>query len=207
MLAIHLAWMISMLMDYVPSCFPYLEGCTSISRSARHGLANHLFRMIMYPAAVLQFFVWLIASQWLQEVNDTKKAGRLLPYIGLFAGICLCLYVTFLGTEGPIYRLLRKYGIALYYGLTYILQLIVHYRINEDKNDKLVTVMFYLCLALLPMGLASLYFSATFVDPLKDIAENIAEWNMTFIIMLWFLLLSFLWKKKELSLQFIHRRK
>tara|TARA_B100001248_G_scaffold262722_1_gene261586 strand:- start:24615 stop:25112 length:498 start_codon:yes stop_codon:yes gene_type:complete len=157
--------------------------------------------MIMYPTAVIQIFVWLLSKKWLQKINVKQNSGRLLPYIGFAAGIFLCLYITFLGTEGDIYRLLRKYGISLYYGLTYIAQLILHYNLEPYKKYRLPKIMLSLCLALLPMGLASLYFSATFVDPLKDIAENIAEWNMTFLIMLWFLFLAMIWRQQGLGLE------
>jgi len=37
-----------------PACNPLIDGCVSISRAARHGLPNHLFRALLLPAAVLQ---------------------------------------------------------------------------------------------------------------------------------------------------------
>jgi len=62
-----------------PACNPYLEGCVSISRAARHGLPNHLFKALVLPAAALQ------------GVTDASeafggKAGRLGFHNGDFAG-------------------------------------------------------------------------------------------------------------------------
>ena len=50
---VHLCYAISVNAGHVPLCLPYLEGCTSISRAARHGMANHVFKAAMLPIAGL----------------------------------------------------------------------------------------------------------------------------------------------------------
>src|SRR5690606_35552238 len=51
--AVHLAWWLSLRGGHVPACMPYLEGCTSISRAARHGPGNHVFRLMVLPCSAL----------------------------------------------------------------------------------------------------------------------------------------------------------
>ena len=58
LVAAHAAYLLSIQAGHVPACMPYMEGCVSISRAARHGLGNHLFRMLVIPCAVLHALVW-----------------------------------------------------------------------------------------------------------------------------------------------------
>ena len=48
--AAHAAYLLSIEGGHVPACIPYLDGCVSISRAARHGWGNHLFRLLVIPA-------------------------------------------------------------------------------------------------------------------------------------------------------------
>ena len=52
--AAHVALWLSIRDGYVEACVPVLEGCASISRAARHGLGNHVFRLMVLPCAMLQ---------------------------------------------------------------------------------------------------------------------------------------------------------
>lgn len=87
--AAHLAYAISIDAGHVPACVPYVEGCTSISRAARHGLGNHLFRLLMLPSALLLALHWLGARAWLGERHGDPRAGRSLLFLGPFAGLAL----------------------------------------------------------------------------------------------------------------------
>src|SRR5690606_9868470 len=64
--AAHVAYAISIDAGHVPACMPYVEGCTSISRAARHGLGNLVFRPLMLPCALLLALPWLAARRWLR---------------------------------------------------------------------------------------------------------------------------------------------
>ncbi len=48
------AWGLAMNAGLVPVCNPFLDGCVSISRAARHELPNHVFRALMLPARALR---------------------------------------------------------------------------------------------------------------------------------------------------------
>ena len=119
---------ISMHQGLVPACNPFVDGCTSISRAARYELANHVFRALMLPAAVLQALCWLLLARWLSGLcgaSTSRPALRpagmgLLAPLGVLAGIALVMYGAFLGTEGAVYRLLRQYGTVFYFGFTCI---------------------------------------------------------------------------------------
>src|SRR3546814_1971991 len=67
LLAAHLAWALSLRADLIPACNPYWDGCVSISRAARPGLGNHLFRLAMLPCAAVQVLCRLAAAHWLRR--------------------------------------------------------------------------------------------------------------------------------------------
>jgi hypothetical protein len=61
--------------ELVPSCNPFIDGCVSISRAARHDLPNHVFRALMLPAATLQALTWLVQAQALRVQGARRRAA------------------------------------------------------------------------------------------------------------------------------------
>ena len=90
--AVHLAWWLSLQGGHVEACNPYWDGCTSISRAARHGLGNHLFRLLMLPCAVLVAIHWWLASRWLEARG---MPSRTLAGLGLACALALGVYGLF----------------------------------------------------------------------------------------------------------------
>ena len=52
------------------------EGCTSISRAARHGLGNHVFRLLMLPCAMLVALHWWSSARWLRTGATPGRQSR-----------------------------------------------------------------------------------------------------------------------------------
>jgi hypothetical protein len=204
--AAHLAYAISIQAGHVPSCVPYLEGCTSISRAARHGLGNHLFRLLMLPSALLLALHWLSVRGWLRETHGDPAAGRSLLFLGPFAGLALATYVAFLGTEGDIYRWLRQNGAQLYFASVYIAQLVfVHrYRQTPDYRRGIVTGMLAIALAMLALGIGYTAVANTMGDPeLKDRMENLLEWHIGLLMTGWYLLQTAIWRRSRFGLRVV----
>ncbi len=78
----------------------------------------------MLPSATLQGVTWLLCAAWLARYGATGRSLQWLPWLGVVAAIFLVVYGTFLGTEGDMYRWLRRYGTIVYFGLTYVCVLI-----------------------------------------------------------------------------------
>lgn len=204
--AAHLAYAISIDAGHVPSCVPYLEGCTSISRAARHGLGNHLFRLLMLPSALLLALHWLSVRGWLRESHGDPAAGRSLLFLGPFAGLALATYVAFLGTEGDIYRWLRQNGAQLYFASVYIAQLVfVHrYRQTPDHRRGIVAGMLAIALAMLALGIGYTAVANTMGDPeLKDRMENLLEWHIGLLMTAWYLLQTAIWRRSRFGLRVV----
>jgi hypothetical protein len=214
-IAAHLAYAVSIHSGHVPSCIPYLEGCTSISRAARHGLGNHLFRLLMLPSALLLALHWLSVRGWLRLHHTDPRAGRSLWLLAPFAGLALATYVAFLGTEGEVYRWLRRNGAQLYFASVYIAQLVFLHRYrqilarrNDDGRDRrlgrrIAAGMFTINLIMLALGIGYTTVANSFGDPdLKDRMENLLEWHIGLLMTGWYLLQVEVWRHSGFRFHF-----
>jgi hypothetical protein len=95
---------------------------------------------------------------------------------------------------------MRRYGINIYFGFTFLAQLLLAnrlYRLAESAGNKALFViaraMISLCLLLLIIGLYSIparYFIAD-----HTVMERVLEWNFALLMHGWFFLAWLGWKK------------
>ena len=194
---------LSIAFDLIPPCNPFLDGCVSISRAARHDLPNHLFRALVLPAAVLQALTWMLCAAWLKGLTaDARGWLRVLPWLGVLAGAFLVLYGTFLGTEGQAYRWMRRYGVIFYFGFTYLCMLIASgalWRLSRSKTialpARLDRLLVALCVVTLVIGLVQVFVPPLLDGPdLKNRLENMLEWYAALAFTLFFLALAWAWR-------------
>jgi len=186
--AVHAAWLLSVSEGHIPDCIPHVEGCTSISRAARHGTANAVFKALMLPAAALQAWHWAMAA----------PLARGLKPLGIVAGVALAVYALFLGTEGWAYGWLRRYGITFYFAATF-LAMAVYLRalVRLRVQPALVRAMVAACLLMLLLGLANVLFQVVIEDrPRAERLRDAMEWQLGLAITAWFVLNSLCWKRK-----------
>lgn len=194
--AAHLAWWLSTGHGLVAACNPYIDGCVSISRAARHGLGNPLFRMMVLPAAALQALCWLAVTLWLRQHGD-----RVVPWLGLVAGVFLALYATFLGGEGKVYELLRRYGIYLYFGSTYLALLFTLRALSGPPRMPVYRPLLVVALGFMAVGLTSIGVSYAITDEaLRDRWENVLEWHLGLWLTALFTTLAWHWWRERLRL-------
>jgi hypothetical protein len=206
LVAATLAYSLSIRLDIVEGCNPFFDGCTSISRAARHGLPNHLFRALVLPAAALQAICWLMCGSWLRSVGAApSRMLRLLPVLGIAAAVFLVLYGTFLGVEGAAYRWMRRYGVVVYFGTTCVSMLIV-----SDAVYRLASTRSFIAGALVAfsVGLPLLGLANAFA-PLFGLNEtgvaalqNSTEWWGGLLFTLFFFALAWLWRTSSFAIRF-----
>ncbi|MDH5535003.1 MAG: hypothetical protein OEZ08_05435 [Betaproteobacteria bacterium] len=196
-LAAGVALALSIRLDLIEFCNPFIDGCVSISRAARHDLPNHVFRALMLPSAVLQAATWVLCSAWLRGLSAPRRTGlRALPWLGTLAGVFLILYGTFLGTEGEAYRWLRRYGINLYFGLTYLAMLVAAGTSWQLARSRLGTSLIALCALVLALGLLHVLAPLAIDDEaFRNRLENILEWHLGLAFTLFFVALAVLWRR------------
>jgi hypothetical protein len=193
--AAHLALALSIDAGYVPACVPYFEGCTSISRAARHGLGNHLFRLLVLPCAVLVGLHWWLSARWARAIGH---GGRALLVLGLLAAIALAVYATFLGTEGAAYRFLRRYGVNVFFGSSYVAQLLfLRAAMRSGGLPRALRIgMQAVCVAMLLLGLVHVAAMAAIGgSDLQDLLENALEWQLGALLVAWYVLQALVWRR------------
>lgn len=200
--AVHVAWWLSVRDGHVQTCIPYLEGCTSISRAARHGFGNHVFRLLMLPCALLVGVHWWLARRWLQQRG---AAGMGIALLGGAAAVALAVYATFLGSDGEAYRFLRRYGVVVYFGCSYLAQLLFlrAARRQGRVRGRVAATMLAICVAMLLLGIVNVAAGVLLAhDPLKDRLENLLEWHLGVLLVGWFLLQAWLWRRSGYGVDF-----
>ena len=200
--AVHACYLISAWQGYVEWCVPYLAGCTSISGTGRHGMAYFLFKGMMIPGAVVLAFYWWLNSEWLLLMGD--KASHLrqtIVILGLVASIGLIVYSVALGSIGESYRLQRRIGVILYFGLTYLAQLLMTHRLASLALDGVHTpfrCQLALCLLMLIVGLLHLAIEAV-LPGLKGV-DDMVEWNIALLMSIYYLSSYWLWRLGDIRL-------
>ncbi len=208
LVATLLAWGLSVRLELVPACNPFIDGCTSISRAARHDLPNHLFRALMLPAATLQGLVWLLAALWLRQAIGPRPGLLAMAALGGTAAVALVLYATFLGTEGATYRLLRQYGTVAYFGFTCLCMLLLGQGVQALARQgagpalptALVRAHVLLACTLVLLGVANAIVAATLSAEWKGRIENVTEWWGALIFVLCFWALAAMWWRGRVRL-------
>lgn len=196
------AFQISVAHGYFAACNPLVDGCVSISRAAREGLGNIVFRALLLPAATLQAMVWLLAAPWLGGLGAPRdRLLRALPWVGVTAAVFVILYGTFLGTEGEGYRLMRRYGINVYFGFTCIGMLIVAGALRTAAGRRAElrrpALLVYALVAALPLlgivnATRTLWLTG---DAAQYAVGNLTEWWGGAVFTVFFVLLAWLWRR------------
>lgn len=183
-------------------CVPHLSGCASISASGRYGAGYFIFKALMIPAAVFFAVYWMLCERWLQVCGDARVGWRrALLAVGIVGSVAFVLYATFLGSDGELYRGMRRYGTIVFFGFTYVAQLILVYRVQAMLgNTSLVKAKVALCAFMLMEGLALEAFTY-FVD--NDAwLENLTEWHVATALSFYPFVTWLMWRKSGFVVDF-----
>ena len=189
--AVHACYALSVQAGHVPLCFPYIEGCTSISRAARHGLANPLFKVVMLPVAALLMRFWLQAATRLHDAARSRRVGA-MRWIGMIGALFLVPYVVFLGLDGEFARWMRRYGVTVYFSFTVLAQMLLASLLPQGG---LRIALIGLCGAMLLLGLSSLPMQHLLAD--RDAVVNAIEWCYALLMSAGFVCAGIAWRRER----------
>lgn len=198
--AVHAAYLLSVRDGWVPACVPYAEGCVSISRAARHGIGNQVFRWLVIPCAGLHALVWWLSARWLSGNAPLSSTLRGMRVLGIMSACALAVYALFLGTQGEIYGFLRRYGVTVYFGFGFLAQLLL-LRVATRSGaiaPMLRRMMAVVCACMLLLGLLNVAAGVVLVDDAqRDRIENALEWQLGLLLVAWFGLLAVAWRRAD----------
>ncbi|MFT3762835.1 MAG: hypothetical protein QM761_09580 [Pseudoxanthomonas sp.] len=206
LLAGHLGWWLSIRGGWTEACNPYWDGCTSVSRAARHGLGNALFRLLVLPCSLLLAAHGWLSRAWLRDPAAARDAGGAwLLALWLASAHALAVYVAFLGTQGPVYNFLRSYGVTLFFGCGYLAQLLflrLAWR-RGRLSPRMRVAMLALCAAMLAEGVFKV--GCDFVldsEAARDRVAHAVEWQLGALLAFWYLLQARAWRNDRVTLGF-----
>ena len=200
--AVTIAYWLGADSGVLPTCNPWLDGCTSISATGRHPPGSYLFRAVEMPLAPVLAIIWYFCAAWLKELcgGGRRVRIRVIFTSGIIAAAALIVYVTFLGTSEPIYEFMRRFGIYGFFLGTALAQLLLSLTLvaqtrGSDSYGLGGLPLQMLVLAILPflLGVLNLLLKALLDD--ADAWENSIEWIASLMMQAWFVLLYVAWRR------------
>lgn len=190
-----ITYFISVSEGFVPECIPFIDGCTSISKTGRHGYSYYIFKALMMPAAMVIVLYWILTFSWLKAQGERSSVSLvLILFFGVTAGLFLILYTTFLGSEGDIYRLMRRFGTIVFFLFSYLGHCLLAFRCYKLLGiNRCVGWKLGLCV-LVTVQLIIFAFSKQIATD-HDSLENVIEWQSAYILTLLPVLTWILWNR------------
>ena len=211
LVAVFASYWIAAKTGNVPSCNPFIEGCTSVSATGRYPPASYLFKGAMLPQSILLCCYWLFNVAWLRTL--TVAAGQVprntsvVGTFGVTGSLFLILYVTFLGSQEPFYEFMRRYGVYMYFLLNVIAQLVLASKVlpvaRQLRMPRLINLTrLQLFLGWFPFALGALnvILKATLAE--SGPAESRIEWIFAMQMQLYFIVTYFSWKETGFGIAF-----
>jgi hypothetical protein len=192
---INIAYWLGVQHDNLPSCFPYIDGCTSISSTGRYPPGDRLFRAVMLPQAVLLALTWHFSVLWLKSLRPASHHGRTVLVAGLVGALALIIYVSYLASNDPFYEIMRRYGIYLYFFGTVVAQIAVTFAMESSRLRK---AMFAILVLPFVLGIYNMIHKALVTD--LNSMENRIEWVVSILMQLWFVGLYLAWRRSGFDL-------
>jgi hypothetical protein len=190
-IGVNLAYWIGVSYDNLPSCIPYIDGCTSISSTGRYPPGDRLFRAVMLPQAVLLAVTWYATALWLRAVRpDATRAATTALVAGLLGALALIIYVSYLASNDPFYEVMRRYGIYFYFVCTVIAQIAVSLTVPVASLRR---VMLGIMVTPFVLGVFNFVQKAVVENP--DNTENVIEWIVSLLMQVWFVVLWLAWRR------------
>lgn len=191
-LTTHVSFLVSAGQGHIDWCFPYWEGCSSISRAGRHGLAYFLFKGGMIPACVLLAIFWQLNRVWLTSMDCSR--GRAIGWLGTLASLSLLAYTLTLGHRGEEFHLVRRIGVMGYFGLTFVAQVQLGAALRGTEQFALAGQrLLRLSGVILAIGLLSVVLGLIFPDRYDDMEDGF-EWTLALLMDGHALMVALLWR-------------
>jgi hypothetical protein len=123
------------------------------------------------------------------------KGERVLPWMGLVAGLALLLYTLVLGHKGDTYHILRRIGVVLYFSLTWMGLVLISTRLRLSTRWAAAGWRQQLWgLFTLIVAVFSLILDAS-LGPGYDRMEDAFEWWLALLVALHGVAIARLWQR------------
>ena len=187
--------------------FPYFDGGTSISRTARNFPAYLIFKPAMIFTSFLLIKYWVITKKIVKNIYDNQQISNYFVIFGISSAIFLILHSIFLGVKFDFsdelyknfYKLFRRLIILFFIIFELIAQIILVYSLFKIK-DKIYIYIKYKVLKIKIILVTILAITALASLPIITSSGNTQikhalEWNFFLGIIFFYFLTFLMWKK------------
>ncbi len=182
--------------------YPFFYGETSISNIAKRFPTNFIFKPFLFLSSILMVLYWLNYNRIYNHISNNKNKINTFLVFGSFSAIFLFLHVSFLGQviNNEFFDLFRKLVIILFILFEILAQYFLVtklYKIKSLLNNLISNKILFIKIVLVAFVLIA-SFIIIFTLSIFDLSKNVdyfLEWNYFLILLFFYLLSFFMWKK------------
>ena len=189
--------------DVILNTIPYIDGGTSISRTARVFPTYLIFKPAMFLTSYLLIKYWLYTKEIILFFNKNNKNIKYIMFFGIGSAILLTLHSIFLGIklDNDLYKLFRRVVMLASIIFEVVAQAYLVMTYYSFKNDllkfinqnflkmKLILVLILILVALISAPIVTM--------PGNKFLKHALEWDYFIGVISFYLLTFFMWKNKN----------
>tara|TARA_B110001452_G_C15208377_1_gene419174 strand:- start:954 stop:1658 length:705 start_codon:yes stop_codon:yes gene_type:complete len=193
---------------FLHNTFPYFDGGTSISRTARPYPSWLIFKPSMIFTSFLLIKYWLYNKKIIEFFNKNHKYTKKIVFFGIASAVALTIHSIFLGIsfDNDFYKLFRRVIMLLFIIFEVVAQaylVATFYSLKDELADyinikflklKMILVTILIIVAVISIPIISLPGNNFFGFNLKFL-KHALEWDYFLGVITFYMLTFFMWKK------------
>ena len=189
--------------DGIGPTIPYIDGGTSISRTARVFPTYFIFKPAMFFTSYLLIKYWLFNKEIISYFDKNHKHIKKIVFFGIASAIFLTLHSIFLGIkfDNDFYKLFRRIVILCFIIFEIVAQtylVISIYSLKEKLtnliNKKILLLKMILVSILIIVAICSIPIIS---QEGNKVFKHALEWDFFVGVITFYLLTFFMWKKNN----------
>ena len=189
--------------DGIGPTIPYIDGGTSISRTARIFPTYFIFKPAMFLTSYLLIKYWLFNKEIISFFDSNHKHIKKIVFFGIASAIFLTVHSIFLGIkfDNDFYKLFRRIIMLCFIIFEIVAQTYLVVSIYSIKN-KLINLINTKVLLLKLILVSVLIIVAICSIPIisqdgNKVFKHALEWDFFVGVITFYLLTFFMWKKNN----------
>jgi len=183
--------------------FPYLDGGTSISRTARYFPNYLIFKPAMFLTSYLLIKYWLFNKEIVNSFEQNHKYIKKFVFFGIASAISLVLHSIFLGIsfDIAIYKLFRRVVMLSFIIFEVVAQtyLVLSLYSIKDKINNLInpTVLKFKIILVSLLIIVAVISIPIISFPGNKFLKHALEWDYFLGVIMFYFLTFLMWKKNK----------
>ena len=189
--------------DLVLNTIPYIDGGTSISRTARVFPTYLIFKPAMFLTSYLLIKYWIYNKKIILSIQKNHKHVKKILFFGVASAICLTLHSIFLGIkfDYDLYKLFRRVIMLSFIIFEIVAQaylVITLYSIKKNIskfiNEKYLKLKAILVSVLIFVAIVSIPLVTM---PGNKFLKHALEWDYFLGVICFYMLTFLMWKSSK----------